>query len=421
MALSRRPGRSRPIRLFLITMFAVPLVSLVALYAYAASTTIANAVVDQKYNSGRQGRDQRVRRADRRPAPGAGRHLRVAEHRPEDSERVHAGRAQDRGRGVRDRPERDEAGAGRRDPARQGGPGRPVRRRGAARQDPGGRGRGHDQPAGRVPGLQQPGRRPVAVLLLLEQQGRLVHRRLDRRHQPVLRDPDGRQGGHARRRRAGQRRPDERGRPPGVHRHRGHQARPDERGHRRADARPRRPVHRPGELAAVPAVPGHGRPDHGQPGGPAAAGQPGRLAAGLGRLPGRHGEGRARQRRQAGLDEQLARQPAGPRGRPGRRCRLAGRGRLDLPVVLVRPQGHQGADRPERQRPRTWPTSGCRGWSSGSAGARRWTCAPSRRHRRPARSPRSPGSREAFATVQRRRSRPRSTRPSCARGSTRSS
>ena len=33
-------------------MFAVPLVSLVALYAYAASTTIANAVIDQKYNEG---------------------------------------------------------------------------------------------------------------------------------------------------------------------------------------------------------------------------------------------------------------------------------------------------------------------------------------------------------------------------------
>jgi signal transduction histidine kinase len=52
MALSRRPARSRPIRLFLISMFAVPLVSLVALYAYAASTTIANAVIDQKYNEG---------------------------------------------------------------------------------------------------------------------------------------------------------------------------------------------------------------------------------------------------------------------------------------------------------------------------------------------------------------------------------
>jgi signal transduction histidine kinase len=52
MALSRRPARSRPIRLFLISMFAVPLVSLLALYAYAAGTTIANAVTDQAYNQG---------------------------------------------------------------------------------------------------------------------------------------------------------------------------------------------------------------------------------------------------------------------------------------------------------------------------------------------------------------------------------
>jgi signal transduction histidine kinase len=52
MAISRRPARSRPIRLFLISMFAVPLVSLVALYAFAASTTIANAVTDQQYNAG---------------------------------------------------------------------------------------------------------------------------------------------------------------------------------------------------------------------------------------------------------------------------------------------------------------------------------------------------------------------------------
>ncbi len=52
MALSRRPGRSRPIRLFLIVMFVVPLVSLVALWGFAASTTIANAVSDHYYNQG---------------------------------------------------------------------------------------------------------------------------------------------------------------------------------------------------------------------------------------------------------------------------------------------------------------------------------------------------------------------------------
>ncbi len=52
MALSRRPGRSRPIRLFLIVMFVVPLVSLTALWGFAASTTIANAVSDHYYNQG---------------------------------------------------------------------------------------------------------------------------------------------------------------------------------------------------------------------------------------------------------------------------------------------------------------------------------------------------------------------------------
>jgi len=51
MALSRRPGRSRPIRLFLISMFAVPLVSLLALWGYAASITVSNAIADHEYNA----------------------------------------------------------------------------------------------------------------------------------------------------------------------------------------------------------------------------------------------------------------------------------------------------------------------------------------------------------------------------------
>jgi hypothetical protein len=232
MALSRRPGRSRPIRLFLISMFAVPLVSLVALYAYAASTTIANAVVDQKYNQGvkiiaagfgelTKGLPQeqaatyvwlstgrRVPNASMlaaRKVVDAGFLAAKNVIRPvQDAETPHARAAQD---------------------ALFAALGQLGKTRAAV----------HDQPAGRVRGLQQPGRRPVAVLFLLEQQGRLVHRRLDRRHRHVLRHPDGRQGGHARRRRAGQRRPDERGRPPGVHGQRGHQALPDEHGHRRAD------------------------------------------------------------------------------------------------------------------------------------------------------------------------------------------
>jgi len=50
MAFFRRPVRSRPIRLFLISMFAVPLVSLVALWGFAASITVRNAISDHRYN-----------------------------------------------------------------------------------------------------------------------------------------------------------------------------------------------------------------------------------------------------------------------------------------------------------------------------------------------------------------------------------
>src|SRR5215469_8786445 len=46
-----RPVRSRPIRLFLIAMLAVPLVSLVALWAFAASITVRGAISDHTYNT----------------------------------------------------------------------------------------------------------------------------------------------------------------------------------------------------------------------------------------------------------------------------------------------------------------------------------------------------------------------------------
>ncbi|MGH3163166.1 MAG: sensor histidine kinase, partial [Streptosporangiaceae bacterium] len=46
----KRPVRSRPIRVFLISMVAVPLVSLLALYGFAASITVSNAVSDHEYN-----------------------------------------------------------------------------------------------------------------------------------------------------------------------------------------------------------------------------------------------------------------------------------------------------------------------------------------------------------------------------------
>jgi signal transduction histidine kinase len=50
MAVTRRPIRSRPIRLFLVIMFAVPLVSLIGLWAFAASITVPEAVSDHNYN-----------------------------------------------------------------------------------------------------------------------------------------------------------------------------------------------------------------------------------------------------------------------------------------------------------------------------------------------------------------------------------
>jgi signal transduction histidine kinase len=50
MAAIRRPVRSRSIRLFLIIMFTVPLVSLLALWAFAASVTVPGAISDHDYD-----------------------------------------------------------------------------------------------------------------------------------------------------------------------------------------------------------------------------------------------------------------------------------------------------------------------------------------------------------------------------------
>ena len=51
MAVLRRPVRSRPIRLFLISMFAIPLVSLAVLWAFAANITIRSAINDHEFNA----------------------------------------------------------------------------------------------------------------------------------------------------------------------------------------------------------------------------------------------------------------------------------------------------------------------------------------------------------------------------------
>jgi signal transduction histidine kinase len=65
MAVLRRPVRSRPIRLFLIGMFAIPLVSLVGLWVLAVSVTLPEAISDHNLNvstaaSDTQGRELAV-------------------------------------------------------------------------------------------------------------------------------------------------------------------------------------------------------------------------------------------------------------------------------------------------------------------------------------------------------------------------
>ena len=55
MTIFRRPVRSRPIRLFLISMLAVPLVSLVALWGFAASITVRSAISDHDVQRERHG------------------------------------------------------------------------------------------------------------------------------------------------------------------------------------------------------------------------------------------------------------------------------------------------------------------------------------------------------------------------------
>jgi signal transduction histidine kinase len=51
MAAIQRPVRSRPMRVFLFSMFAVPLVSLIALWVYAASIAVPRAIGDHNYNT----------------------------------------------------------------------------------------------------------------------------------------------------------------------------------------------------------------------------------------------------------------------------------------------------------------------------------------------------------------------------------
>src|SRR6202011_130957 len=46
-----RPGRQRPVRVLLALLFVVPLASLLALWGFAASVTVSNAIQEHNFNT----------------------------------------------------------------------------------------------------------------------------------------------------------------------------------------------------------------------------------------------------------------------------------------------------------------------------------------------------------------------------------
>ena len=106
MAVLRRPVRSRPIRLFLISMFAIPLVSLVGLWVFAVSVTVPSAISDHDLNVSTAAVDTEGRALAVELPGGAGRDLPVAAQRPQVIRGVPAGHegARDQGDPARERP-----------------------------------------------------------------------------------------------------------------------------------------------------------------------------------------------------------------------------------------------------------------------------------------------------------------------------
>ena len=51
MGSRNRPHRTRPIRLTLVGMFVISLISLIALWGFAASVTLGQSIQDSNYNS----------------------------------------------------------------------------------------------------------------------------------------------------------------------------------------------------------------------------------------------------------------------------------------------------------------------------------------------------------------------------------
>ena len=214
MAFFRRPVRSRPIRLFLISMFAVPLVSLLALWGFAASITVRNAISDHEYNVSAAALASGVRGAAHRAAPGAGAVLPLADQRPDDSQGVPARRQAPSGPGDSGGPGRPERRAGPALRSVQVGAEYPVHRARTARDDPGGHRFRRDEPAGRVRRLRHHHRPPLRLLRYVDPgPGGLADGDLGRRRGLGVRVRDDHPGDRAGGWCAARPRPDERGRP----------------------------------------------------------------------------------------------------------------------------------------------------------------------------------------------------------------
>ena len=292
----KRPVRSRPIRVFLISMFAVPLVSLLALWGFVASITVSNAISDHEYNVSAAALTSGVR----------GLIIALPQERVQSYFWLNSGGTtpktsmlaarQHTGPGDPGGPDRPERPAGTALRSNQVGAEDRAHRAGTARDDPGGHRFRRDEPDGRVRRLQHHHRPPLRLLRYVGPgPGGLAGGDLGRRRGLGLRVRDDHPGDRAGGWCAARPRPDERDRPDPVRQQRGEPAPAHERVPCPDAAPPERRVHQPRELAGLPAVPGHGKPDPGQHG-PHPAGECRRLAVGLAGGSGRHGEDPARHR-----------------------------------------------------------------------------------------------------------------------------
>ena len=154
MAIIRRPVRSRPIRLFLISMFAVPLVSLIGLWAFAASVTVPTRSATTTTTSVAGPLPARGRRADDRAAHRAARDLPLAAQRPTGREVLAARHEGARSPGCFPAAEATLlAGSGQLLARIQGGPERPGSRPAGHPGHQAVRRCRDDDPAGRFPGV----------------------------------------------------------------------------------------------------------------------------------------------------------------------------------------------------------------------------------------------------------------------------